>query len=489
MANYLEGILDHAARRPRAPALILPDRTIDFAGLARSMAGVSIGLAAHGLPPGAVVAIATRSPAATFRAILGTILGGHVAMPLDLKAGPAALFEIAARTGASAALVEGQGGTLAGRPAIDLDSLPASGDAEACRHPGGAHLAQVTITSGTTGPSKAAPATHAQMLERTRSLEGLLALGPDDRFLPVIDLSFGLSRHAAIRMLDVGGAVVLHPLPGSAADLMALLRDQRVTYMAITPGHAHVMLEAVEALGPGDGPALPGVRVLSISGAHVPADMRAEIRRRLTPGLHVSYGSNETGHVAHAGPAELDRAPDTVGRPLPGIAVEVVDDRGRPLPAGTIGEIRVRSRQISQAYLGDAAATARGFRADGFHMGDTGHFDAGGHLFLTGRVDDRINVGGQKVYPFEVEAVLRSHPAVADAVVFGMPAPRYSEIVVAVVVLRGDVAVADLHAYCRGRLPRAKVPRRIFKFAELPRNETGKVMVRALRDRLALPGG
>lgn len=480
MVNYLDGLLDHAARQPRAPALSLPERTLGHGEFAASLAGVSAGLAALGLPTGAVVAVALRDQAAILRAVLGILLGGRVAMPFDPAATPDDLGGLLGRAGAVAAITEEPAALPRGLRPIAPAGLPPAADPFALRHDGGGDWAQIAITSGTTGPSKAVPATHAQMLERTRSLEPLLGLGPDDRHFALVNLVYSYARHSAVRMLDLGGAVVLRPLPQSVPELIALLRAERVGYASVTPSHVHTLLEGLGPETDGVGPALPDMKAFSVAGSQLPLADRLAARRRLTPNLHIHYGSNEGGLITHAGPDELDLAPGCVGRVVPGLDVEVVDDGARVAP-GTVGEIRFRGPQVSSGYLDGSA----GFRDGWFHPGDTGWLDRHGLLHLAGRVDDRINSGGRKIYPFEVEAVLGRHPAVAECAVFGVPSRRFQEVVGAAIVLCGAVTPTALRAHCLEHLAAYKVPVRFLNLERLPRNATGKVLVRQLRADLA----
>lgn len=480
MANYLDGLLDHAARRPGAPALSLPDRTLGYAAFAASLGGVSAGLAARGLPVGSVVAIAIRDQASLLRAILGTMLAGRVAFPFDPDAPPNDLAGMLGRAGVAAAIADDPAVLPPGVPVIAPGDLPAAADPFALRHPGGDHWAQIVISSGTTGPSKAAPASHAQTLGRARTLQPLIGLGPDDRCFPIVNLAYTLARHPAVRMLDLGGALVFRPLPSSVPELLALLRAERIHYTSMTPSHVRTLLDGMGPEVEGAMPALPDMKAFSVSGSALPLADRLAARRRLTPNLHIDYGSNEAGFVTHAGAAELDLAPGCVGRIIPGLELEVVDDGGRPLPAGEVGEVRFRGAQLSRAYIDDRA----GFRDGWFHPGDTGWLDENGLLHLAGRTDDQINFGGRKIYPFEVEAALRSHPDVADCAVFGVPSRHHQEVVCAAVVLAGPATAAMLRAHCRTRLAGYKVPVRFLKLDRLPRNKTGKVLVRQLRAEL-----
>ena len=198
----------------------------------------------------------------------------------------------------------------------------------------------------------------------------------------------------------------------------------------------------------------------------------------------VSVGSSPASRASHIPRPDIAARPATVGRPLPNVTVEVVDDAGGPLPPGTIGEIRVRSPAAAERYVGDPETDARAYRDGWFHLGDTGRLDADGYLYLAGRLDDRINFGGRKLDPFEIEEVLLSHPDVAEAAALGLPSPVHQEVPVAAVVLRRPVPEADLIAYCAARLGAGKAPRHVVAFPELPRNAARKVPQAAIREAI-----
>lgn len=237
--------------------------------------------------------------------------------------------------------------------------------------------------------------------------------------------------------------------------LIADLTADAISYLATAPTHVTAMLDGLPQQSE---PALPAVRVLTVASAMLPLATRKAILSRLTPNLHIGYASNEAGTITHATPADLALNPDTVGRAVETVALRIVDDLDRPLPAGAIGEVCVRSPLVSEHYIGDPAATDRAHRNGWFHMGDTGYLDADGYLFLRGRVDDRINFGGRKLYPIEIEEVLLAHPAVAEAVALAMPSARNQEVPVAAVVLRHPVAANELESHCRAALNDWKVP-------------------------------
>ncbi|MCC7275100.1 MAG: acyl--CoA ligase [Alphaproteobacteria bacterium] len=474
-SNYLDGVLEQARLRPGAPALDTAAGIVTYRDFAAALGGVAAGLARQGLVPGDGVAILCGDAGDYLRAALGAALGGFVVVAVDPDWPAGDIARLLALTGVAA--IVGDGAAAGALPVLPPASL-APADPWAARHPGGPHTVQVAVSSGTTGPSKAAPVAHDQLLRRTRAMTEALGVGAADRYLPIVAMPFAIGRGPALRVLDVGGTVVLRPPAATIAEHVADLAALGITYLSVTPSHVHSYLDA---LPPAAAPAMPGVRVLTVNSAMLAPGVRRQVRSRLTPGLHITYGTNEAGYVAHAGPADLGRRPATVGRAFPGMAIEIVDDAGRALPPGTVGEVRVRTPFVASAYLDDAAATGRAHRGGWFHPGDVGHLDADGFLFLAGRVDDRINAGGIKVYPAEIEAALLAHPAVAEAAAVGWRSARLGEAPVAAVVLRSPVPEAALRAFARDRLGAEKTPRRVLAVPALPRSPTGKVPPRELR--------
>ena len=197
------------------------------------------------------------------------------------------------------------------------------------------------------------------------------------------------------------------------------------------------------------------------------------------------YGATETGLVTLATPPDLRVAPDTIGRPLPGVEVRLLDSTGHDVRPGEIGELYARSALLFEGYVSDDPA-ARACSRDGFFTaGDLARRDARGLYFLVGRTKDVINTGGEKVYPHDVERVLEDLPGVTAAAVLGVPDPEWGERVEAfVVALPGATIDPDAaQQHCRERLPAAGVPKRVTVVDDLPRTATGKVVKRALLER------
>jgi acyl-CoA synthetase (AMP-forming)/AMP-acid ligase II len=210
--------------------------------------------------------------------------------------------------------------------------------------------------------------------------------------------------------------------------------------------------------------------------------------RRLGPGrVFDFYGATELGWVTLINGFEMMLRPRSVGRPLPGDEVRVVDADGTPLPNGHVGIVQVRGATGMSGYLDNPDATDEAIRDGWFTVEDTGRVDADGFLYIEGRSRDMIISGGVNVYPVEVEDALAGHPAVREAAVVGIPDEEWGERVVAVVVLEaGHLVDADeLEAWMRERVAGPKRPR-AFRFVDdLPRNATGKVLKGQLRDAWA----
>src|SRR5690606_5723605 len=219
----------------------------------------------------------------------------------------------------------------------------------------------------------------------------------------------------------------------------------------------------------------------------MPAEILAEIRDRL-PGLRLwnFYGQTEMAPLATAlGPDEQDAHAGAAGRPVTNVETVILDDDGAVLPAGTVGEIAHRSPHLMLGYYDDPAKTAEAFRGGWFHSGDLGYFDEHGMLHVVDRKKDMINTGGENVASREVEEVIYRHPAVEEVAVFGLPHPTWVEAVVAAVVTRNGMTLGEeeLLGHCREHLAGFKTPKQVFFVDSLPKNPSGKLLKRVLRDR------
>jgi long-chain acyl-CoA synthetase len=336
--------------------------------------------------------------------------------------------------------------------------------------------AVIVYTSGTTGRPKGAELTHMQLYMNADIPGRLFDVQPDDivtTMLPLFHV-FGLSS-----ILDVcvrfGCTMSLIPRFTAAAVLTAIQRD-RVTIFEGVP----TMFADLLACPDLDDYDLSSLRIAISGGASIPAPVLDAFEERFGLVILEGYGLTETASTTTFNISVEERRAYSVGKPIWGTQTQVWDLAGRPLPPGPehVGEVVTRGMHVMKGYWNNPEATAEAFTGDWLHTGDLGYFDEDGFLFIVSRKKELIIRGGYNVYPSEIENVLHTHPAVAEAAVVGVPDERLGEEVVAVVIVRPsmDLLEHELVAYCRERLAAYKCPR-IFQFrSELPKNTLGKVL-------------
>jgi fatty-acyl-CoA synthase len=206
--------------------------------------------------------------------------------------------------------------------------------------------------------------------------------------------------------------------------------------------------------------------------------------QRFGPVLWNFYGATETGLVTLAGPGDHVSRPGTIGRALRGNEIRLLDDEGRAVARGEVGELYARNSTLISGYHNNEEATRSSQRDGFFSVGDLGRVDQDGYYYLESRKHDMVISGGVNIYPREIEDHLHTHPAIVDAAVVGVPDPEWGETLRAFVVLRdgADLTEAEVIDYCRQALADFKRPRKVTFLPELPRNPTGKVLKRELRE-------
>ena len=227
----------------------------------------------------------------------------------------------------------------------------------------------------------------------------------------------------------------------------------------------------------------PNLRLILLGGEAPPADLLARCADENLP-IATSYGLTEAAsQVATALTELVYQKPGSVGKALKSMQVRIIDEQGEDAQANVAGEVLVKGGAVMRGYYNDPAATTKALRECWLHTRDIGYFDEDGDLFILQRRDDLIVSGGENVYPAEVETVLRGHPAVAEAVVLGLPDPRWGQSVAAVIETRADHSptIEDITAFARQQLAGYKVPRQFAFVKKLPRTASGKVQRREAR--------
>jgi long-chain acyl-CoA synthetase len=348
-------------------------------------------------------------------------------------------------------------------------------------------VAFLTYTSGTTGPPKGAMNTHGNVAFTSQVYRDWVGLSEEDVILGVAPLFHitGLVAHIGVSLLTGAALVLFHRF--DAATALALVERHRVTF---TTGAITVFIALMEAQQAA-GRDTSSLRTIVSGGAPIaPATVEA-FERRFGVYIHNIYGLTETTSPSHCTPigtrAPVDPASGalSVGVPVYGTVVRVVDEEGRELPAGEVGELVTSGPQVVPGYWGRPDESERAIPGGALHTGDVGFMDADGWFYVVDRKKDQINAAGYKVWPREVEDVLYGHPAVREVAVVGVPDAYRGETVKAFVSLRDGERVEseELIAFCRERMAAYKYPRQIEFVDELPRTASGKVLRRELRAR------
>ncbi|HEY3558804.1 MAG TPA: AMP-binding protein, partial [Kribbella sp.] len=364
-----------------------------------------------------------------------------------------------------------------GAPGVSLDELIASG-APAAPVPG--RVGHITLlTSGTTGAPKAAPRvpTALGLAGLTGSALQRFGLRAGEPMVIAPPLFHGVGLLTSMLALFLGSPLVLRPR-FDAATLLADVQATRAGSVVAVP----VMLRRLLELGPTEIARydLRSLRAVISGASQLGAPLAERFVERFGPILCDAYGSSEVGIATIATSADLLAAPGTVGRPCLGSSIRILDDQDRPVPAGRTGRIFAGGGLVFGGYSDGSSKTVVNGRMS---TGDLGHLDAAGRLYVDGREDDMIVSGGENVYPVEVEQCLAAHPAVAEAVVTGVPDEEFGQRLIAYVVLRTPATEDELLTHVKSNLARYKAPRQIVVLDEFPRNATGKV----LRSRLSAP--
>jgi acyl-CoA synthetase (AMP-forming)/AMP-acid ligase II len=481
MSLFVEAVRRRARDTPETLLIDAPGerRLVTARDLAADADAIAGALRAAGIGAGHVVAAHVGNRSGYFPLLLGCLDVGAALLPIDGSAPSAEAAAVADRFAAAAMVVPdgpaaAPGVSLAGRLRLERRADPPSPVAG----PRGERLAMLKLTSGSTGVPKATLTTEAQLAADGRALAEVMGIRPSDRHVGVIPVSHSYALgNIVVPLFLQGTAVVLRDgfAPGP------VFEDAERTRARLFSGVPFMYELLIQLLRDGR-PWPPTLETLISAGAPLDPAIAREMADRTGRRIQSLYGTSETGGIA------FDVAPEagavSMGPPVPGVTLEFRADDAAP--PGT-GRIHVRGPAVSCGYAG-AEGTA--FVDGGFLTGDLGCLDEAGRLRLVGRVSAFVNVAGRKVQPEEVEGVLRAHPGVADARVFGVPDAQRGERLAACVVPRDPgLGIVALRAFCADRLAAYKIPRAIVLVPALPRDERGKVNRRALEALVAAAAG
>ncbi len=364
---------------------------------------------------------------------------------------------------------------------LSLESNGSRSEMRSIAPPAPDDIALVLHTSGTTSRPKRVPLRHRNLTASVANIVESYRLGPEDVSLCAMPLFHvhGLVA-SALATLASGGTVSV-PRRFTPMMFWPAARQARPTWFTASPTPHQLILMRTEENRPAGTERLRFVR--SCSSALSP-DLMARMEERLGVPVLEAYGMTEASHQMASNPLPPDpRVPGSVGRGT-GVEIAILDEGGSLLPGGQPGEVGIHGPNVIDGYENNPEANRASFTDGWFRTGDLGTLDRDGYLRLLGRIKELINRGGEKIAPREIDEALESHPAVKEAVCFGVPHPTWGEEVAAAVVLTEHVAEKELIAHCRKVLAEFKVPRRVHIVESIPRTPTGKVQRRFVAEQL-----
>jgi long-chain acyl-CoA synthetase len=493
MADSLAQLLRETADRVGdRPALKLDDAVVTYSQLDEGVARAAGLLKSTGVEPGDRVGVMLPNVPYFAVAYYGVLRAGGVVVPMNVllkgrevafylqDSGAKALFawhqfEEAARAGA-----EDAGAELILVEPGEFEQLLA--DAEPMREDverDGSDTAVILYTSGTTGKPKGAELTHSNLVRNCEVTAGSLAeITEEDVLLGALPLfhSFGQTcgLNSAVR---VGACMTMIPRfdPGKALEI---IQRDKVTIFQGVPTMYHALLNHPEK----EKYDVSCLRLCISGGSAMPGEVMKGFEEAFGCVILEGYGLSETSPVASFNHPDRERKPGSIGTPIEGVEMKVVDEDGNEVEQGEVGEIAVRGHNVMKGYWNRPDATDEVMRDGWFRTGDMAKVDEDGYFFIVDRKKEMIIRGGYNVYPREIEEVLYEHPAVSEAAVVGVPDEKMGEEVGAAVALKqGEDADADsIQSFVKERVANYKYPRKIWFVEELPKGPTGKILKREI---------
>lgn len=500
-----------AREQPEAPCVVLGDRILSFGQVQAQSNQLANAMLDSGLEKGERFAFLAKNSIETVIAYMAGSTAGLIPIPLNWRLAPSEWEYIIddARPGLLFSEGEFRAGidnirgnldsvrqyvSIGGSTSRDWSDFDAFHKHRSTLRPTTAidedDVFYQMYTSGTTGHPKGAILTHHSVLSNTMQTMPYFSamLGPGRRTLVVMPMFHAGAASFVVGSIASGSTMVIHRdfSPERVADALSR-RD--INAVNLVPAMIQAMLTQVPDLQARD---FSNLDVIIYGASPIAEDTLRRAMEVFDCDFFQGFGQTESSAVMTFLTAEdhrraLEHKPElllSAGREILGTTVRIVDGEDRELPRGTSGEIVMRGPQMMKAYWNLPRESAETLRNGWLHTGDVGMLDEDGYLFVQDRIKDMIVSGGENVYPREVENVLFEHPSISDAAVIGLPDEKYGEAVTAVIVLQqgASLETSDIIDFCRGKIGGYKIPRHIRVVNELPRNPSGKVLKRELRN-------
>ena len=492
MSNLAQNLLDTAAREGGRTALRMDDAALTYDQFRDQAMKVAAGLQARGIGPGDRVGMVLPNVLSFPVVFYGALVAGAAVVPMnpllkareieyylqdsgarvvvsvDQSAQPAA--EAAAAVGIEAVRVH----PASPQELMADDAVPTAVVARE-----DTDTAVILYTSGTTGRPKGAELTHAGLNSNARTTEEtLLEAGPGDVIMGCLPLFhvFGLtcSLNAGVQ---AGATLTLIPRFDGGKALSVIERD-RVTIFEGVPTMFSAMLHQPDPTAHD----VSSLRVCVSGGSAMPVEVMRSFEETFGCIVLEGYGLSETSPVASFNHPHAERKPGSIGTPIRGVEMRLVDDDGKDVPAGEVGEIAIRGENVMKGYWQRPEDTATAIPDGWFRTGDLARLDDDGYYFIVDRKKEMIIRGGYNVYPREIEEALYEHPAVAEAACIGIRHPELGEEVAAAVALKPGASADpdELREFAKARVAAYKYPRHVWLVEALPKGPTGKILRRAV---------
>jgi long-chain acyl-CoA synthetase len=491
MANLATLLTQTAQQHGDRTAIKLDDLEVTYAQLDEASARLAALLKAKGVEPGDRVGVMLPNVPYFPVVYYGALRAGAVVVPMNvlLKGREASFyledpgvkvlfawheFEDAARTGA-----EHAGSELVLVEPGEFESLLAEHEPDtAVADRSADDTAVILYTSGTTGKPKGAELTHANLLHNTQVVQGLTDASPDDVVLGALPLFHSFGQTFSLNGTIAAGAVLSMIPRFDAGRALEMIQRDGVTIFQGVPTMYTGMLHHPDR----DDYDVSSLRLCISGGSAMPVEVMKGVEEAFGVKVLEGYGLSETSPVASFNHPDRERKPGTIGTPVEGVEMKLVDDDGADVAQGEVGEIVIRGANVMKGYWNQPEATAEAIKDGWLHTGDVGRADEDGYFSIVDRKKELIIRGGYNVYPREIEEVLYEHPAVQEAAVVGVPDEKMGEEVGAAVVLKPgrECDAAALRDYVKTEVAAYKYPRRIWFVDALPKGATGKILKREI---------
>lgn len=484
----LEPLFLHATRQPHVLAIIDDQGDVSYRQLGMMAAGFSKFISAQ--TPSPRIGLMLPSGRGFVACFYGTLLAGKTVVPINFLLGDAEIAHCIRDSGIDTVVTIPQ---LAGRventgvKIVDLTRLPPDPGIEmpsSLPSTTADDIAVLMYTSGTSGLPKGVPLTYSNLQSDVDAAIAYVDFQMRHKFLGIIPL-FHVFGMIAMMLAPIQlGATVVYMARFSPMGAVGAIKKHGISLVLGVPS----MFAAMARLKEASADDFKSIFAMISGGEPLPGALYQGFHSRFGVTLLEAYGMTETSLAISLNTPQRQK-PGSVGRPIPGMLVAIIDDGGNPLPPAHSGEICVKGPMVMKGYYNLAAENAASFTPDGyFKTGDVGLIDADGFLHITGRKKDLIIIAGEKAAPAEIEQVLMAHPGVAEAAVLGKKDAGRGEVVLAFIVPRQGFAptLDELREFCRKQgLANWKAPREIRIVEDFPRSPTGKVLKRVLAQQIA----